>query len=38
LIRVSTTMSVSDAVKAILLCLAEKQLIVVKAAGSIEPV
>jgi aminoglycoside phosphotransferase family enzyme/predicted kinase len=38
LIRVSTTMSVSDAAKAILLCLAEKQLIVVKAAGSMEPV
>src|SRR6266545_4824260 len=37
LVRISTNASVSDAVKTILLCLAEKQLIVVKAAGSIEP-
>ena len=38
LIRVSTTTSVSDAVKTILLCLAERQSIVVNTAGSVEPV
>ncbi|PYJ70635.1 MAG: phosphotransferase [Verrucomicrobia bacterium] len=37
LIRVSTNASVSDAVKAILLCLAEKQSIVANTAGSVEP-
>jgi predicted kinase len=37
LIRVSTTMSVSDAVKAILLCLAGKQSIVANAAECVEP-
>ena len=38
LIRVSTTTSVSDAVKTILLCLAERQSIVVNTAGSAVPV
>ena len=38
LIRVSTTRSVSDAVKTILLCLAEKQPIMVGTAGSPEHV
>jgi uncharacterized protein len=38
LIRVSKTTSVSDAVKTILLCLAERQSIVVNTAGSVEPV
>jgi aminoglycoside phosphotransferase family enzyme/predicted kinase len=38
LIRVSTTTSVSDAVKTILLCLAERKSIVVNTAGSAGPV
>ena len=38
LIRVSTTTSVSDAVKTILLCLAERKSIVVNTAGSAVPV
>ena len=38
LIRVSTTTSVSDAVKTILLCLAESKSIVVNTAGSAGPV
>jgi len=38
LIRVSTTTSVSDAVKTILLCLAERKSIVVNTAGSVVPV
>ena len=38
LIRVATTTSVSDAVKTILLCLAERQSIVVNTAGSAVPV
>jgi aminoglycoside phosphotransferase family enzyme/predicted kinase len=38
LIRVSTTTSVSDAVKTILLCLAERKSIAVNTAGSVEPV
>ncbi len=37
LLKVSTTMSVSNAVKAILLCLAKKQLIVTNNARSVEP-
>lgn len=38
LIRVSTTTSVSDALKTILVCLAEKKSIVVNTAGSAVPV
>jgi aminoglycoside phosphotransferase family enzyme/predicted kinase len=37
LIRVATTTSVSDAVKTILLCLPERQSIMVNTAGSVEP-